>query len=44
MQIKAKDGTEDECVSPNVIYTGGGDDAAVVGLNLPPNVLCVIPI
>ena len=41
MQIKAKDGTASECIYPNAIFDGG-DDTAVVDVNLPMNVACVL--
>ena len=41
MQIKAKDGTDPECVSPNVIYPVGLDDSATVAINTPI-LTCVI--
>ena len=42
MKIKAKDGTEFDCIGANVIFDGGGDDSVVVGVNLPQNVACVL--
>jgi hypothetical protein len=41
MQIKAKTGTTEECVGPQVAFSGG-DDRVPVMINFPPDLFCVL--